>query len=426
MTKEVLAPQRKTDSFAAPQSRFCLMNGFQTSLYSAAFALCIFSAGLLRRQAGVRGRWLDYFTLFLGIEAAAFALELLMAHPEAPLKGLWLGLRLAISLLVAPCLWLAVKEIVEGERPGWSELGRSQLWLIGIGMALTLPLIETAHGATTYVNPERVVSVAHARAIHAGMLGCIAIFAWQVPHYLVRCRRLLLERAKETRGDAPELRGMPFALTIVFSTWVVGLGRTLHCALIGHRLDFGPWFALAEVSVTVAAIYAIVRRAGEPVAIATTEEPAPFAQEKEEIAEASTAETKYARSALSPAMRVRIKEKLERAMTEEKLYCDSLLNLRSLSAAVKEKAHYVSQVINQDFGASFYEFVNRRRIEHAKRLLVDAPEQTVLEIALFVGFNSKSTFNTAFRQQTGTTPSAFRAGVAAVEGGESASTESAA
>jgi len=84
-----------------------------------------------------------------------------------------------------------------------------------------------------------------------------------------------------------------------------------------------------------------------------------------------------------------------------------MLNLRSLSRLLNEKAHYVSQVINQDLGANFYELVNRTRIERAQRLLVEAPERTVLEIALSVGYNSKSTFNTAFRRQTGVTPTEY-------------------
>jgi AraC-like DNA-binding protein len=41
-------------------------------------------------------------------------------------------------------------------------------------------------------------------------------------------------------------------------------------------------------------------------------------------------------------------------------------------------------------------------------LLVEKRDQTVLEIALAVGFNAKSTFNTAFRRETGRTPSQFR------------------
>ena len=71
--------------------------------------------------------------------------------------------------------------------------------------------------------------------------------------------------------------------------------------------------------------------------------------------------------------------------------------------------HYVSQVINQDLGSNFYELVNQRRIERAMQLLMEPPNRTILEIALSVGYNSKSTFNTAFRRQTGVTPTEYRA-----------------
>src|SRR5688572_26965417 len=114
------------------------MNGLQSILYTAAFSLCVFSAGILRGKRRNAERSIDYFTLFLVLEGVSFGLELLMGHADAPLKSLWLGLRLGFSLLIAPCLWLAVKEIVEGVRPQWSALGRRQYWLIGLGFALTL------------------------------------------------------------------------------------------------------------------------------------------------------------------------------------------------------------------------------------------------------------------------------------------------
>ena len=68
----------------------------------------------------------------------------------------------------------------------------------------------------------------------------------------------------------------------------------------------------------------------------------------------------------------------------------------------------MSQVISQELNTSFYELVNRYRIEHAKRLLRESPEETVLSIAMNVGFNSKSAFHSAFRRCTGATPSDFR------------------
>lgn len=95
-------------------------------------------------------------------------------------------------------------------------------------------------------------------------------------------------------------------------------------------------------------------------------------------------------------------------MEHEQLYCDNLLNLRSLSAHIKESPHYVSQVLNQELDTNFYQYINAHRVEHAKRELVDHPQRNVLEIALQVGFNSKSTFNTAFRKITQTTPSKYR------------------
>ncbi|MDL5049165.1 helix-turn-helix domain-containing protein [Oscillatoria amoena NRMC-F 0135] len=48
------------------------------------------------------------------------------------------------------------------------------------------------------------------------------------------------------------------------------------------------------------------------------------------------------------------------------------------------------------------------RVEEAKRLLKEQMNIKVEEIAGQVGYNSKSSFNTAFKKITGITPSEFR------------------
>ncbi|WP_434668377.1 helix-turn-helix domain-containing protein [Aeromonas sp. NJAU223] len=63
--------------------------------------------------------------------------------------------------------------------------------------------------------------------------------------------------------------------------------------------------------------------------------------------------------------------------------------------------------MNACSGGHFYDWINRYRVEEAKRLL-QGSEETVASICYQAGFNSKSTFNTAFRRHTGLTPSAFR------------------
>jgi AraC-like DNA-binding protein len=117
---------------------------------------------------------------------------------------------------------------------------------------------------------------------------------------------------------------------------------------------------------------------------------------------------KYSRSALDAAHMDRIAEKLQRALHEQGLFADASLSLRSLSDNLGISENYISQTLNDRLGKNFFDFVNGARIEEAKRLL-RAQGTTVLETALAVGFNSRSTFNAAFRKHAGCTPSAFRA-----------------
>lgn len=387
------------------------MNGVQSSLYTAAIALCVFSAGIWRDRKSAVGAPSLYFTLFLGIEALSFTCELLMAHPETPLKSLWLGLRMGSSLFIAPCLWLAVREAVEGVRPRWSELGKNHWIAIVVGVACTLPLIENAHLGHEFVDPNHLTSALHSRIIHGTMLACIGIFAVQIPLLLSRCRKLLLEKCDDQQGSTTWLQ---LPLLIVATTWGLGILRTLQCATHAPK-ELTLIFALTEVGVTVGAIYVLMRRASRQVFDTPELEPAAILEVEEPVARPvaipvveAVVEVKYARSRLTPIIRERIKRKVDKAMKVERVYRDSGLSLRSLSEAMKENVHYVSQVISQDFESSFYDLVNHHRIEEAKQRLLAAREKTVLEIALEVGFNSKSTFNTAFRRNTGMTPTAFR------------------
>ena len=68
----------------------------------------------------------------------------------------------------------------------------------------------------------------------------------------------------------------------------------------------------------------------------------------------------------------------------------------------------VSELLNQSLGLHFFDFINGHRIDFARDLLLTNPAQSILDILLASGFNSKSSFNTAFKKQVGMTPSAFR------------------
>ena len=101
-------------------------------------------------------------------------------------------------------------------------------------------------------------------------------------------------------------------------------------------------------------------------------------------------------------------ERIDDAMRQQSLYLDPDLTLARLARAGRLKPRAVSEALNGGRGENFYTYVNRWRIEEAKRCLLADPDRSVLEIALACGFNSKSAFNTAFKRLALMTPSAWR------------------
>lgn len=102
-----------------------------------------------------------------------------------------------------------------------------------------------------------------------------------------------------------------------------------------------------------------------------------------------------------------IAAKLDAAMREQRLYLDEDLSLAKLSSDIGVSENHISETLSQHLGTHFFHYVNGFRIEEAKRQLADGPK-LVSTIAFDVGFNSKSTFNTAFKRMVGCTPTAYR------------------
>ena len=119
---------------------------------------------------------------------------------------------------------------------------------------------------------------------------------------------------------------------------------------------------------------------------------------------------KYAKSGLTDAQLARHKMRLERLMRSERIYLRPDLTLPELAKAVGCSVNHLSQVINSGFGRSFFDYVNRYRIDRAKELLADFDDHgdSVLNIAFSVGFNSNSAFYTAFKKTVGQAPAQYR------------------
>lgn len=102
-------------------------------------------------------------------------------------------------------------------------------------------------------------------------------------------------------------------------------------------------------------------------------------------------------------------EKLEAIMREERLYLNKELTLVELANRLDIPRQYLSQVINQEAGLKFYDYVNSYRVEEFIRLssLPENCNYTILSLAFDAGFNSKSSFNSFFKKDRGMTPSQY-------------------
>ena len=123
--------------------------------------------------------------------------------------------------------------------------------------------------------------------------------------------------------------------------------------------------------------------------------------------ERKKAQLRYAHSNLSDDVIDEINSKLTAALEEDKHYLDSYLSLQKLARIIGTKPNYLSQVINVKHKCNFRDLVNKYRIETAKKLLVETGDK-IEAVAYDAGFNSLSTFNAAFKKETGLTPSQYR------------------
>jgi AraC-like DNA-binding protein len=102
--------------------------------------------------------------------------------------------------------------------------------------------------------------------------------------------------------------------------------------------------------------------------------------------------------------------RLQELMQEQFLYREPTLSIARLARRSGYPEYLVSAVINRRFGCPFWDYVNRHRVDEARRCLRDPSDsRTALDIAYACGFTSKSTFNAAFKRFAGETPSACRA-----------------
>lgn len=290
-----------------------------------------------------------------------------------------------LPFLYGPIVWLYLRTIYEGK-----PLGKKDLWLF-------LPFV-----ATSLIFAEWYWSNT---ATKQAVIGGQAQFAWngrllQAQFYA----RLAWMLGFAAWNLAYVLRQPRIGDTARWARWLAGAHVVFVLAYISYfvLIQF-PFFNTLwdyHISAVMTATIYLIAYAGYA-------QPAVF--EGFNWSE-PTAPTKYRNSGLTHEASRSLLQNLQLLMREERAYHDPDISLDKLATRLNASKHHVSQVINEQLGTSFFEYINQLRVEEAKQLLAETTRSDfhVIEIAYAVGFNNKVSFNAAFKKATGLTPTEYR------------------
>lgn len=128
-----------------------------------------------------------------------------------------------------------------------------------------------------------------------------------------------------------------------------------------------------------------------------------------QIAQSNCQENKYLGSAINDNQIVELNEAVLNYLNSKKPYLNPEFNLQMMVDTLNISRHKLSQVINRSQNKNFYKLINEYRVNEVKEKLENKEYKnlTVLGIAYECGFNSKTTFNRIFKEETGMTPTEF-------------------
>ncbi|WP_019605488.1 helix-turn-helix domain-containing protein [Teredinibacter turnerae] len=200
-------------------------------------------------------------------------------------------------------------------------------------------------------------------------------------------------------NERRELYWLSWTVTLLALTWALALVYAIPL-LLGQALPLPTYYiALCHFGLLwVFSIFGIRQQAG-------------FASrylDKSSIAtEVDVVKDRYEKSGLQLVEMERIAAKIRDSMQVDKLYLDSTLSLRTLAKHIATPSNYLSQTLNVHMQTTFFDYINRLRVEHALPEVLSG-EKTVLDIAMDNGFNARSSFYKAFKEVTGQNPSDYR------------------
>jgi AraC-like DNA-binding protein len=309
----------------------------------------------------------------------------------------------SLNFAFAPLFYLYIKSSLnpEEERKDWVHFILTIFWMFYLVFQFIQPdemkynsYVETKHPDWGYLNVITKISddpLGIRRYVNQlTLLQFILYFGASMTLLLKKFRAMNQSLLKTDIELLIILRNITIHFLLLI---IIFLATKLY---FGMRSDIGSYFIASYVSFMIyATSYQVLNRSdffNSPGSIFSFPMP------------------KYQKSSLSDESKEMILAKINKEMELNRYFTNSLASLSGLAKQINESSHHVSQVINEKLNKSFFELLAVYRVEYAKKLIYNDKENklTVEELSEMVGYNSKSSFNIAFKKYTLNTPSEYR------------------
>ena len=376
--------------------------------------IIIFSAHLLCLRAFERQTYLPLaiFLLSIGIVIC----QPTLANLADQLRPAMIILSLPAILLIAPSFWFYVEGITAKKPWQLNQMHKKHFILFMIGSLISLIALFIPYDVqyALLINDDesifdKITPTVKSTTIATLIATVLLVLAWiiQSGFYLYKVIKRLTQYRAHLKNlfastEAKEVRWISWLLLAIAIVWAATAAN-----IIVNNILFSN-----EVNATISGLIILVMTWS--VAIWGLRQKPGFEELydagvdiQQVLEDVPPQPEKYQRSALDNQNATKIADKIELAMQQDKLYLDASLSLQKLAKHISTSPNYISQTLNETLGSNFFDYINQYRINEAKKQLKET-KNTVLDIAMNVGFNAKSSFYSAFKKETQLTPSQYR------------------
>jgi AraC-like DNA-binding protein len=302
-----------------------------------------------------------------------------------------------VAFTYGPLLYLYVMFMTNPERKfHWIEVFHFIPFLGFFVVSVVFRTVPLIKDLRTFFTPDRFISL---RIVYSSAF-FLSVSVYSILSFI------------EIRKHQNKLKNLiSYTSQVITLNWLKILSISFYIAflilfilgglnMIGDFIPFDPYLVIFCFIALFSFIYSFY----------VIKQPAIFGEEgKLDYVEKKETE-KYIKSGLKDDQARVYLEKLIGFMEEKKPYLNRDLSIQDLSEMTGIPRHYITQVLNEKHGKNFFTFINDYRVSEVISRFGDPKNNnfTILAIAYDSGFNSKTTFNSIFKSQTGMTPSEYR------------------